>query len=113
MALGLAAWSPLFARQWIAVELQLLSSAVVPADRGCALAADEGCGIVSVPVLRVRIAHEPVCGLRRCVPLMKGSYHSRLESDNLCPMTIEVSRALAATALLMASPESPCLRLAP
>ena len=114
MALGLAAWSPLFARQWIAVELQLMSSAVVRAraDRGCVIAADEGCGIVPVPVLRVRIVHEPVCGLRRCVPLMKGSYHSRLESDNLCPMTIEVSHALAATALLMASPESPCLRLA-
>ena len=71
-ALGLAAGSPLFARQWIAVELQLMSSSVVPADRGCAIAADEGCGIVSVPVLRVRNAHEPVCGLRRCEPLMNG-----------------------------------------
>ena len=113
MALGLAACSPLFARQWIAVELQLMSSSVVPADRGCAIAADEGFGIVSVPVLRVQNAHEPVCGLRRCVPLMKGSYHSRLESDILCPMPIEVLRAVAATALVMASPESPCLQLAP
>ena len=69
MALGLAAGSLLFARQWIAVELQLMSSSVVPADRGCAIAADEGFGIVSVPVFRVRSAHEPVCGLRRCVPL--------------------------------------------
>ena len=95
------------------MELQLLSSSVVPADRGCVIAADEGFGIVSVPVLRVRNAHEPVCGLRRCVPLMKGSYHSRLESDILGPMTIEVSPAVAATALVMASPESPCLQLAP
>ena len=74
MALGLAACSPLFARQWIAVELQLMNSSGVPAsaDRGCAIAADEGFGIVSVPVLRVRNAHEPVYGFRRCVPLMKG-----------------------------------------
>ena len=113
MALGLAACSPLFARQWIAVELRLMSSSVVPADRGCVIAADEGFGIVSVPVLRVLNAPEPVCGLRRCVPLMKGSYRSRRESDILCPMPIEVSRALAATALVMASPESPCLQLAP
>ena len=87
-----------------------MSSSVVPADRGCVIAADEGFGIVSVPVLRVLNAHEPVCGLRRCVPLMKGSHHSRLESDNLCPLTTEVSRALAATALVMELPESPCLR---
>ena len=70
MALGLAAGSLLFARQWIAVELQLLNFSVVPAVRGCAIAADEGCGIVSVPVFRVRSAHEPVCGLRRYEPLM-------------------------------------------
>ena len=72
MALGLAAGSLLFARQWIAVELQLLNSSVVPAVRGCAIAADEGCGIVSVPVLRVQNAPEPVYGLRRCVPVMNG-----------------------------------------
>ena len=113
MALGLAACSPLFARQWIAVELRLMSSSVVPADRGCVIAADEGFGIASVPGLRVLNAHEPEYGLRRCVPLMKGSHHSRLESDNLCPMTIEVSRALAAAALVMELPKSPCLRLAP
>ena len=118
MALGLAACSPLFARQWIAVELQLMSSSVVRsrADRGCAIAADEGCGIVPVPVLRVRIVHEPVCGLRRCVPQRKGLHHLRLASGSLCPMAlaeeaIEVSYVVAATALLLASPESPCLRL--
>ena len=51
-----------------------MSSSVVRsrADRGCAIAADEGFGIVAVPVLRVRNAHEPVYGFRRCVPLMKG-----------------------------------------
>ena len=70
MALGLADGPRLFARQWIAVELQLLSSSVVPADRGCVIAADEGYGIV--PVLRVRNAPEPVCGSCRCVPLMNG-----------------------------------------
>ena len=70
MALVLAACLPLCVRQWILEEMQLLSFSVVPADRGCANAADEGCGIVSVPVLRVRIAHEPVCGLCRCEPLM-------------------------------------------
>ena len=107
MALVLAACSLLFARQWIAVELQLLSSSVVPADRGCVIAADEGYGIV--PVLRVRNAPEPVCGLRRCVPLMKGSYPLRLESDNLCPMTTGVPRALAAIASVMVPPESLCL----
>ena len=111
MALGLAAGSPLFARQWIAVELQLLSSSVVPADRGCVIAADEGYGIV--PVLRVRNAPEPVCGSCRCVPLMNDSSHSRLESDNPCAMTTEVYRAVAATALLLASPDSPCLLPAP
>ena len=113
MALGLVACSPLFARQWIAVELRLMSSSVVPADRGCVIAADEGFGIAFVPGLLVLNAHEPVCGLRRCVPLMKGSCHSRLESDTLCQMAIEVSLALAATALVMAFPESPCLQLAP
>ena len=90
MALVLAACSLLFARQWIAVELRLMSSSVVPADRGCVIAADEGFGTVSFPVPRVLSAPEPVFGLCRCVPLMKGSHHSRLEPDNLCPMTIEV-----------------------
>ena len=90
-----------------------MSSSVVPAVRGCVIAADEGFEIVCFPVPRVLNAPEPVCGLRRCVPLMKGSHHSRLESDNLCPMTTEVSRALAAAALVMELPESPCLRLAP
>ena len=113
MAPVLVSCSPLCVRQWIAVELRQMSSSVVPAVRGCVIAADEGFETVCFPVPRVLSAHEPVCGLRRCVPLMKGSHHSRLESDNLCPMTIEVSRALAATALVMASPESPCLQLAP
>ena len=90
MALGLAAGSLLFARQWIAVELQLLNSSVVPAVRGCVIAADEGFETVCSPVPRVLSAPEPVFGLCRCVPLMKGSHHSRLEPDNLCPMTIEV-----------------------
>ena len=82
-----------------------MSSSVVPADRGCVIAADEGFGIAFVPGLLVLNAHEPVCGLRRCVPLMKGSSHSRLESDNLCPMTTGVPRALAAIALVMELPE--------
>ena len=113
MALCLAACSPLFARRWIVVELPLMSSSVVPAVRGCVIAADEGFETVCSPVPRVLSAPEPVCGLRRCVPLMKGSCHSRLESDTLCQMAIEVSPAVAATALVMASPESPCLQLAP
>ena len=67
-----------------------MSSSVVPAVRGCVIAADEGFETVCSPVPRVLSAPEPAFGLCRCVPLMKGSHHSRLEPDNLCPMTIEV-----------------------
>ena len=91
----------------------VVAQSVLPADRGCVTAADEGFGIAFVPGPLVLNDHEPECDCWRCLPMMKGSHHSRLESDNLCPMTIEVSRALAATALVMASPESPCLQLAP
>ena len=112
MALVLVSCSPLCVRQWIAVELRQMSSSVVPAVRGCVIAADEGFETVCSPVPRVLSAPEPVCGLRRCVPLMKGSYHSRLESDNLCPMTTGVPRASAAIALVMELPESPGLLLA-
>ena len=113
MAPVLVSCSPLCVRQWIAVELRQMSSSVVPAVRGCVIAADEGFETVCSPVPRVLSAPEPVFGLCRCVPLMKGSHHSRLEPDNLCPMTIEVSRALAAAALVMELSKSPCLRLAP
>ena len=106
MALGLAAYSPLFARRWIAVELRLMSSSVVPADRGCVIAADEGFGIAFVPGLLVLNAHEPEYG---CWPLMKGLHHSRLGSDSLCPMTPWVPRASAAIASVMVPPESLCL----
>ena len=86
-----------------------MSSSVVPADRGCVIAADEGFGIAFVPGLLVLNAHEPVCGLRRCVPLMKGLHHSRLGSDSLCPMIAWVPRASAAIASVMVPPESLCL----
>ena len=106
MALVLAACSLLFARQWIAVELQLKSFSFVPADRGCVIAADEGFGIAFVPGLLVLNAHEPEYG---CWPLMKGLHHSRLGSDSLCPMTAWVPRASAAIASVMVPPESLCL----
>ena len=106
MALGLAAYSPLFARRWIAVELRLMSSSVVPADRGCVIAADEGFGIASVPGFLVLNDHEPEYD---CWPLMKGLHHSRLGSDSLCPMTAWVPRASAAIASVMVPPESLCL----
>ena len=81
----------------------------VPADRGCVIAAVEGFGIAFVPGPLVLNDHEPECDCWRCRPLMKGSHHSRLESDNPCPMTTGVSRALAAIASVMVPLELLCL----
>ena len=67
-----------------------MSSSVVPADRGCVIAADEGFGIAFVPGFPVLTDHEPEYD---CWPLMKGLHHSRLGSDSLCPMTAWVPRA--------------------
>ena len=109
MALVLAACSLLFARQWIAVELQLKSFSFVPADRGCVIAADEGFGIAFVPGLLVLNDHEPVCDYW---PLTKGLHRSRLGSDScvhLRPTTAWVPRASAAIASVMEPPESLCL----
>ena len=109
MALGLAACSPLFARQWLAVELRLMSSSVVPADRGCVIAADEGFGIASVPGFLVLNDHEPVYDYW---PLRKGLHRSRLGSDScvhLRPTTVWDPRASAAIASVMEPPESLCL----
>ena len=87
----------------------LVALSVLPADRGCVTAADEGFGIAFVPGPLVLNDHEPECDCWRCRPMMKGSHHSRLESDNLCPMTTGVSRALAAIASVMVPPELLCL----
>ena len=87
----------------------VVAPSVLPADRGCVTAAAEGFGIAVVPGLRVLTDHEPECDCWRCRPMMKGSHHSRLESDNLFPMTTGVPRALAAIASVMELPESPFL----
>ena len=87
----------------------LVALSVLPADRGCVTAAAEGFGIAVVPGLRVLNDHEPECDCWCCLPMMKGSHRSRLESDNPCPMTTGVSRALAAIASVMVPPELLCL----
>ena len=86
-----------------------MSSSVVPADRGCVIAADEGFGIAFVPGRLVLNDHEPGYDYW---PLMKGLNRSRLGTDSyvrlrLRPMTAWVPRASAAitSALVM---EPPC-----
>ena len=108
MALGLAACSPLFARQWIAVELRLMSSSVVPAV-GFGIA----CGDLDlrVPGFLVRNDHEPVFDYWP-MTARKGLYRSLLGPDScvhLRPTTAGVPLASAAIALAMELPESPCL----
>ena len=93
------------------MELPLMSSSVVPADRGCVIAADEGFGIAFVPGPRVLNDHEPEFD---CWPLTarKGFYRLLLGPDScvhLRPMTAGVPRAAAAIASAMKLPESPCL----
>ena len=87
-----------------------MSSSVVPADRGCAIAADEGFGIAFVPGLLVLNDHEPGYDYW---PLMKGLHRSRLGTGSyvrhlrLRPTTAWVPRASAAIASALVM-EPPC-----
>ena len=88
-----------------------MSSSVVPADRGCVIAADEGFGIAFVPGLLVRIDHGPVFDYWP-MTARKGLYRSLLGPDScvlLRPTTAWVPRALAAIASAKELPECPCL----